>query len=172
MIYTKYLFTPLDLSNFIFYNDLTYSRQKEVLKDLFDNHNEEIVSPFRDDFIRFQRAVNDILIKDELTYEQREEAEMIMHEVNGFSTETTSEPDYYGAYFKLIKLRLLYAQDYCKIKMKNLLSDFGYQRRSEQLLTRMNRAINRLGIVPYKRGYESCNLATTGLDDTIIFRIA
>ena len=56
--------------------------------------------------------------------------------------------------------------------MKNLLSDFGYQRRSEQLLTRMNRAINRLGIVPYTRGYEPCNLAAVNLDDVIIFRLS
>lgn len=172
MIYTKYLFTPYDFAIFILFADLTNSRKNKVLKDFFDNHNADIVYPFREDFMRFQRSVGDLLIKFELNYNDFDEAEMIIHEVNGFSTEQTSDPDYYGAYFKQIKLRLLYSVDFCKIKMSTLLSDFGYKRRSPQLVTRMKRAVKRLDLLPQTRGYEICDLGTVNLNTMIMFRLS
>lgn len=171
MTYTKYLFTPHDLAIFIRIEDLTRSRQAEILTNLFDEHNAEIVYPFREDFTLFRKAVNDLLIRYGTNYNDLDEAQMIMDEVNGSSTEITSDPDYYGAYFKLIKLRLLYKVDYCKIKMSTLLSNFGYQRRSAQLVTRIKRAINKLGIVPQIRGYETCDLSKVKIDTMIIFRL-
>ena len=172
MTYTKYLFTPHDLAVFIIVDDLSHTEKAEVITDLFENHNAEIVHPFREDFALFRRAVNDLLIRYEITFEDLDEAQMIMNEVNGSSAEAISEPDYFGAYFKLIKLRLLYTTDYCKIKMSTLLSNFGYQRRSTQLVTRINRAMDKLGIIPQTRGYETCNIAEVKLDTMIMFRLA
>lgn len=172
MTYTKYLFTPHDLAIFINIEDLSHDRKAEVISDLFDKHNAKIVYPFREDFTLFRRAVNDFLIRYDTAYEDLNEAQMIMDEVNGSSNEVISDPDYFGAYFKLIKLRLLYTADYCKIKMSTLLSNFGYQRRSGQLLTRIRRAINTLGIIPQTRGYETCDLSEIKIDTMIMFRLA
>lgn len=171
MTYTKYLFTPHDLAIFIKADDLSHDRKAEVISDLFDKHNAEIVHPFREDFTLFRRAVNDFLIRYDTAYEDLDEAQMIMDEVNGSSTEVISDPDFYGAYFKLIKLRLLYTADYCKIKMSTLLSKFGYQRRSAQLVTRIKRAMNKLGIVPQIRGYEVCDIGDADIHAMIMFRL-
>ncbi|MDE7360914.1 MAG: hypothetical protein K2N38_03160 [Oscillospiraceae bacterium] len=172
MRYTKYLFTPRDLAIFFIFADFTISRKSEVLKDLFENHNAEIVSTYRDDLLQLRKETDTWLIKYETDYAELIEAQMIMDEVNGSSTGQTSEPDYYGAYFKLIKLRLLYTDDYCKIKMSTLLSKFRYQRRSAQLVTRIKRAMNRLGIVPQVRGYEICDIGEVDIHTMIMFRLA
>lgn len=171
MTYTKYLFTPHDLAIFFKTDDLSHGRKAEVISDLFNNHNAEIVYPFRENFTLFRRAVNDFLIRYDTSDEDLDEAQMIMDEVNGSSTEVISDPDYYGAYFKLVKLRLLYTTDYCKIKMSTLLSNFGYQRRSAQLVTRIKRAMNRLGIVSQIRGYEECDIGSVDIHTMIMFRL-
>lgn len=172
MTYTKYLCTPYDLALFIRIEDLTHSRQAEILTDLFENHNAEIVHPYRKDFTHFRKAVNDLLIRYDTDYDDLDEAQMIMNEVNSSSTKITYKPDYYGTYFKLIKLRLLYTTDYCKIKMSTLLSNFGYQRRSTQLVMRIKRAINKLEIIPQTRGYEVCDIGDVDIHAMIMFRLA
>ena len=172
MRYTKYLFTPHDLARFIYFADFTVKRENEVLRDLFDNHNASILSPFRDDFLLFHKAVTCLVNEYSLEYDELDEAQSIMREINGTSTEQTSDHDYYGAYFKLIKLRLLYTVDYCKIKLSTLLSNFGYQRRSAQLVTRIKRAMNKLGIVSQIRGYELCNIGDVDIHTMIMFRLA
>lgn len=171
MRYTKYLFTPQDLALFICFEDLTLSRENEVLKDLFDNHNAEILFPFREDFVLFRKAINDFMIKYEMDFDERNEAEMIMREVNGVSTEQTSEPDYYCGYFKMIKLRLLYKQDSIKMKMSTLLSDFGYKRRTKELADTIKTAINKLNLAAYTRGYEPCDIGDVDIHTMIIFRL-
>lgn len=172
MRYTKYLFTPHDLARFIQLEDFSVKRENEVLKDLFNNHNPSILFPFREDFLMFHKSITNLVNEYSLEYDELDEAQMIMDEVNGCSTEVVSAPDYYGAYFKLIKLRLLYKADYCKIKMSTLLSNFRYQRRSAQLVTRIKRAMNKLGIIPQTRGYEVCDIADVTLDTMIMFRLA
>lgn len=172
MTYIKYLFTPHDLAMFIRIEDLTHSRQAEILTDIFNGHNAEIVYPFRENYTLFRRTVNDFLIKYDTDYDDLDEAQMIMDEVNGSSTEITSAPDYFGAYFKLIKLRLMYTADYCKIKMSTLLSNFGYQRRSAQLVTRIKRAMSKLEIIPQTRGYEECDIGNVDIHAMIMFRLA
>lgn len=172
MRYTKYLFTPYDLARFIYFGDLSVKRSNEILKNLFDGHNAEILSPYRDDFLLFHKRVTDLVNEFSVEYDELDEAQSIMREVNGASTEQTSEPDVYCVYFKLVKLRLLYTADYCKIKMSTLLSNFNYQRRSAQLVTRIKRAMSKLGIVPQIRGYEVWDIDDVDIHTMIMFRLA
>jgi len=171
MRYTKYLFTPHDLAIFIRFANFTVSRENEVLKDLFNNHNADILFPYREDFLLFRKSVSNLLIKYEMDFDDLDEAQMIMRDVNGASTEQTSEPDYYCWYFKLIKLRLLYTQDSIKMKMSTLLSDFGYKRRSKDLVATIKTAIKKLNLVPYTRGYELCDIGDVDIHTMIIFRL-
>lgn len=59
-----------------------------------------------------------------------------------------------GSYFKIIKLRLKYfpKTDYCKIILWNLITRFGYKRRTSALVEYINRTINALGLRAYLRG--------------------
>lgn len=171
MRYTKYLFTPRDLAIFFLFADTALSREREVLIDLFHKHNSSIVYPFRKDFVRLHKAVSDLIIKFETDCNELEEAQAIMQEVNGVSTEQTTEPDYCCGYFKLVKLRLLYTNEYIKIKMSTLLSDFGYKRRSKVLVSTIKTVLKKLNIIPYTRGYEVCDIGEADIHTMIIFRL-
>ena len=60
---------------------------------------------------------------------------------------------------------------YRKIKLRNLLRDFNYKRRTAALMNRMNLALNALGLETYLRGYEKCDIRDAGLDDMIMIRL-
>lgn len=172
MRYTKYLFTPYDLARFIYFGDLSVKRSNEILKNLFDGHNAEILSPYRDDFLLFHKRVTDLVNEFSVEYDELDEAQSIMREINGASTEQTSEPDVYCAYFKLVKLRLMYTNEYIRLKMSTLLSVFGYKRRSQQLMSTIKAAIKKLNLVPYTRGYELCDIGNVDIHTMIMFRLA
>ena len=171
MTYTKYLFTPHDLAIYIRLEDLSHNRKNEILTDLFNSHNAEIVYPFRNSFNIFRKSVNDLLIRYNTCHDDLDEAQMIMNEINGSSSEVKSDPDYYGAYFKFTKLRLLYSKECCKIKLSTLLLNFGYKRRSAKMVKRIKRAMNRLGIISQTRGHEICDISEVRLDTMIMFRL-
>ncbi|MCM1524843.1 MAG: hypothetical protein NC120_10345 [Ruminococcus sp.] len=171
MRYTKYLFTPIDVAMFIRIADLTVSRRSEVMTDLFGEYNASLVYPFRNDFVLFNKTVNSLLEKYEMDSSELTEIEMIMREVNGISTEQTFEPDYFCAYFKQIKLRLLFTQNYVRMKLTTLLSDFGYKRRTQGLLETLRTTIKKLGLVTYIGGYELCDIGEENIHTMIIFRL-
>lgn len=170
MVYTKYKFTPVDLANYIFTEDLSHHRANEVIWSLFKDFNKLIVYPFRNDYMKFKRAISEQLNLWELNDKEYTEAELIIYEINN-NIFSECDADYFSMYFKLIKLQLMYSVNFKKIKLRNLLRDFGYKRRTSELMTSMNRTLNNLGLVTYLKNYERCNICDIGLDDMIIIRL-
>lgn len=170
MVYTKYKFTPVDLANYIFTEDLSHHRTNEVIWDLFKNFNKLIVYPFCNDYMNFKKAISEQLNLWELNDKEYTEAELIMYEINS-SIFNEYDADYFSMYFKLIKLQLMYSVNFRKIKLRNLLRDFGYKRRTSELMTSMNRTLNNLGLETYLKNYERCNICDIAIDDMIIIRL-
>lgn len=91
---------------------------------------------------------------------------------------TLSEEDYISDYlgldlfFKSIRIRILYHEQrkYVRIKLRSLLRQYGYQRRSSQLVQYINRCLLFYHLKPYLRGEEECEINNISLDDMIIFR--
>lgn len=170
MVYTKYKFTPVDLANYIFTEDLSHHHTNEVIWNLFKNFNKLIVYPFCNDYMKFKKAISEQLNLWELTDREYTEAELIMYEINS-SIFNEYDADYFSTYFKLIKLQLMYSVNFRKIKLRNLLRDFGYKRRTSELMTSMNRTLNNLGLETYLKNYEQCNICDIAIDDMIIIRL-
>lgn len=170
MIYTKYKFTPVDLANYIFTEDLSHHRTNEVIWNLFKNFNMLIVYPFRNDYMKFKKVILEQLNLWELNDKEYTEAELIMYEINN-NIFSEYDADYFSMYFKLIKLQLMYRVNYKKIKLRNLLRDFGYKRRTSELMISMNRILDALGLKTYLKNYELCNICDIDLDDMIIIRL-
>lgn len=117
-------------------------------------------------------TIMDLLNLYELDDRDYSEAELIMIDAEGFATDEDKEVDYFGVYFKLIWMQLMYSSiSYKKIKLRTLLWDFGYQRRTEGLINNMIRALNALSLVTYLKNYEVCNLYDAKLDDMIMIRL-
>ncbi len=79
----------------------------------------------------------------------------------------------FDLFFMIMRLRILYTgeKDYIRMKLRTLLRHYGYKRRSDAIVTHMERCMFFYHIQPYLRGYEQCEITDIGLDDMITFRV-
>lgn len=170
MVHTKYKFTPQDIAVYLLVADLPRFREDEIISNLFQEHNGDIVHDYRNDFLKLRRHVYEKMILLEMNDEEYEEAKLIMREFQIEKTE--SQPDYFGAYFKYIKLKLLYSGNgYHRIKLRTLLKDFGYKRRSAALMESITRTMQALHLQAYLKQYEPCDLAEISIDQMVVIRL-
>ena len=172
MVHTKYKLTPQDAATYFFIENFSHKRESEILLDLYEHHNQMIVWDYRHDHLLFKQSVMNLLNLYELDDRTYNEAELILREVDS-TIEADTGADYFGAYFKLIWLQLMYSGiSYRKIKLRTLLHDFGYKRRTEALTSSMIHALNALELVTYLRNYEVCDIRDVKLDDMIMIRLS
>lgn len=76
-------------------------------------------------------------------------------------------------FFKSLRLRILYVgnQDYVRMKLRTLLTEYGYKRRSQGLMDYLSDCMFFFHIQPYIRGGIECDIREVALDDMITFRI-
>lgn len=172
MVWTKYKITPQDAAVYLFLENASHKRENEVLWDLFENQNQMIVLDYRKSYLQFKQSVMNLLNIYALDDASYNEAELILMETEHGNLYSDEEADCFGAYFKLIWLQLMYSGiSYRKMELRNLLRDFGYKRRTAQLVNSINNALNALRLKTYRRDYEKCDICNAGLDDMIIIRL-
>ncbi len=173
MLRTKYKYLPQDFAVYFAVEDLTHQQQNQILHHMFDDHNSEILFSYQSDFLKFKSAVFDLLIKLDSDEKVLTEAELIMKEVgNSERIMENDEPYFIGAYFKLIKLQLMYSgKSYRKIKLRTLLHDFGYKRRTEALIENISKALKALNLYACLKNFSPCNMSSVRLDDMIMIRL-
>lgn len=171
----KYKITPIDIANYFLMENLRISKENEILKDLFDNHNAELASTCRKDYLRFRKEVYCYVDSFDLSEEEFSEAKLILEEAANGTLPDFGENEAYDVfafYFKIIKLQIMYSQQqYKKIKLRTLLRDFGYQRRSNLLIDNINHTLRVLKLKTYLRGNEKCKVSEIDLDDMLILRL-
>lgn len=76
-------------------------------------------------------------------------------------------------FFKSVRVRILCfgKRDYVRIKLRTLLSKYGYKRRSDKLIYNFNKCMDFYGLESYTRGGISCTLEAADIDDMITFRV-
>lgn len=169
---TKYMLTPNDIAVYLFLANVSHKRENEILSDLFENHNQSIVKEYRKDYLKLKQCVMNLLNIYELDDASYTEAELILMETENASLYSYEESDCFSAYFKLIRLQLMYSGiTYHKIKLRNLLRDFGYKKRSSALVNNIQKAIDNLNLETYLRGHVPCKICSADLDDVIVIRL-
>jgi hypothetical protein len=141
LIRSKYKYTPNDIVKFIVRKDLQRSQQKSIIEDLFKNYNKDIAFIYRNDFMIFKREIDYKVKMYEVEDTELSEVELILKEFN-LSSEIMDncETDYFGDYFKLIKLDLIYSGiTYRKMKLRTLINEFGYKKRTYDLVDKIIR---------------------------------
>lgn len=173
MINTEYCFVPDDIAGYFITADPAHKEQNDILADLFNNHNDLIAPNYRNDFMHFKKSVSDIMILSEADNETFDEVQFIMWEVRESGMMPYEESyNYFSAYFKLIKLQLMYSGIECrKIKLRTLLRDFGYKRRTAELVNKINSALEALGLLTYLKNREQCHIGYVDIDDMIMIRL-
>ena len=152
MVHSKYKFTPQDIAVYLLVADLPRFREDEIIADLFQAYNNDIVYDYRNDLLKLRRHVYEKMILLEMNDEEYEEAQLIMREFQIEKSE--SHPDYYH-----------------RIKLRTLLKDFGYKRRSAALMESINRTMQALHLQAYLKQYEPCDLAEIPIDQMVVIRI-
>lgn len=75
-------------------------------------------------------------------------------------------------FFKSVRIRMLRngQRRYVRIKLRSLLKQYGYQRRSAQLVKHIDLCLIFYHLKPYLRGSEECEIGDINIDDMVIFR--
>ena len=76
-------------------------------------------------------------------------------------------------FFKSVRIRILYGggKEYVRIKLRSLISQYGYQRRSQQLIGHINQCKQFYHLEATLRGGIACDIAACGLDKMVTFRV-
>lgn len=76
-------------------------------------------------------------------------------------------------FFKSVRIRILYSggKEYVRIKLRSLISQYGYQRRSQQLIGHINQCMQFYHLEATLRGGIACDIAACGLDKMVTFRV-
>lgn len=76
-------------------------------------------------------------------------------------------------FFKSVRIRILYGNgnDYVRIKLRTVLSQYGYKRRSQLLLQHINRCMLFYHLEATLRGGIPCSIKDAELDQMLTFRV-
>lgn len=173
---SKYLFTPFDIALFFKYSDFTLSDEKYIRDDIWENRYEILEPKYRNNKYKFIKQVNNYIQMIDDNYV--DEFDAINRTLSDLGSdyefgEYEEDENYIEAYFRLMKLKLSYLEgcDYIRLKLRTLLRNFGYKRRTEKLVLRINRSVKKLKLECSLRCREKCNIGEISLDDMIVIRL-
>ena len=165
------------LANIIIVNNLSANEISSFLSRVWKY--EGIYLPLN---YRFNKRKFVIDVSDEVSYWQNKadfdkEFQAINNDLKTIGSEVSfvSEEDYYNlrSYFMELRLTMIFLgnKDYIRMKLRTLLHDHGYKRRSAGLNRYFKQCMYFYHIEAFVRGGVVCDLEKIALDDMIIFRV-
>lgn len=138
-------YTPKEVAMFLKIIDLPYTKEREMIQVIVDK-----------DLATFEKMVDNEL-------EKLDEGDSTINE----------QQEALWTYFKVIKLRLLYQEEcpFVRLKLRTILKEFKYKRRSEKLMNEIQEILNQLQLETYLKGYITCSVKEIDLDDYIMIRL-
>lgn len=174
---SKYLYTPGDIALYFGVSDLTVSEEKKIRDAIWEERDLILHPYYRKDKYKYVKEIYKLLssYEDENFYSEMQEINKVLKEIGSNYTikEDCEDQQYIEAFFRYIKLRLTYTPkvSYVNLKLRTLLWDFGYKRRTSHLIDNISRTLKALKLETYLRNYEKCNIADIKLDDMIMIRL-
>ena len=149
----------------------------ELLQNIHRYDSIFIQPEYRSDLKMFILAVMDKLnyISDPTTYlsEQSDiEKDMNDYGLINNSKKDDTEHTFSHLIFKELRIRMLYIniKGFAKMKLRTLLSEFGYKRRSPNIITYIRDCLQFYHIETSLKGNEPCNIEDIDIDDMVVFR--
>lgn len=173
---SKYLYSPLDIALFFKYCDFTLSDEKNIKDELWENRHILLEPRYRKDKYEFINKIN--LYLEMLDEDYSDEFEVINRVLREFGSknelgEIDYDDNYIESYFRFVKLRLTYVYgcDYVRLKLRTLLREFGYKRRTKDIVNSIKRSMKNLKLECYLKGYEPCDVGEIKLEHMIMIRL-
>ena len=175
---TDYLYTPLELAIIIRYHKMNAADYTEMLHNIFRYDNARLAPGYQHDERKLMLDVMDKLnnLSDRRRYECEQEEIARDMAYFGLSVDTAkSEVQYTCSHlvFKDLRLRITYINinRYAKIKLRTLLNQLGYKRRSSRIMEYIFECLWVYGILATYDGVKYCDLESIHLDETIVFKV-
>lgn len=171
------LYDEKTLAKIIIERDMSAKQSRQFLSDIWEYDKEYLYLDYRFNKKKFMLDVmdevnyweNKVVLDKEITAVNRD-LEAIGSECRYFS-----EDDYYDirSYFMEMRLRIIFLdnQDYVRMKLRTLLHDHGYKRRTSGLNEYLKQCMYFYHIETYVRGGVVCDIEDITLDDMITFRV-
>lgn len=172
----KYLYNPKDIAIFFEYSDFKLSDENKIKEDIWENRESLLAPQYRKDKNKFINEISKYMVILSLKKYKKEldEINKIFKELGSeYEMTLLEEEEYYvEAFFKFIKLRLIYIENckFVRLKLRTLLRNFGYKRRSENLVNNIKRTMRELNLNCFIKDYKICDINEVDLDDTLIIR--
>ncbi len=173
----SYLYTPYELALIIQFHHMDSERYIELLQNIHRYDNIYVQPEYRQDQKMFILAVMDKLnyISDPETYiSEQSDIEKDMSDFGLPNNSQANDTEHTSSHliFKELRLRILYInrKGFAKMKLRTLLSEFGYKRRSPNVIGYIYDCFLLYHIETTLKGNVPCSIDTIDIDDMVIFR--
>lgn len=172
------LYSALDLAAIISSMELGCQEESHIIDLIWENETPFFADQCRTDKRKF---ILDIRYWTHYLYEKplldreflaiQKDLEHGNHDVN--VGQYTSDYSNLDLFFKSVRIRILYGNGnpYVRIKLRSLLTQYGYKRRSQLLIQHINRCMLFYHLEATLRGGVACDIETADLDKMLIFRV-
>lgn len=158
-------------------HDMTVKKIHEFLSDVWEYDKEYLYLEHR-----FNKKQFLFDVMDEIDYQQNKEVyDKELESVNSDLETINSEHRFFvkdefqdiRSYFMGLRLRIVFLddKDYVRMKLRTLLHDHGYKRRTAGLINYLKQCMYFYHIETFVRGGEPCDIEDILLDDMITFRV-
>ena len=168
------LFHALDLACIVDSQSLTIQETADLTRRFWQADSELLLPEFRDDY---RRWLYDVLywagyLYDKVTIDA--EFPALQEFSDGVLERETLVRDMFDMdlFFKTLYVRIVYldSQDYVRMKLRTLLSAYGYRRRSPHLVRYIEQCLEFYHLRTSLRGNVTCDVSEIKLDDMVTFR--
>ena len=173
----KYLYIPQDIALYFSISDFTLSDEKKIRDDLWERRDRVLAPKYRKDKYYFIKQIAELRIQyeDNDLHNEVQVINKVLKEIGSSYElgEKAFDENRIEAFFRFVKLRLTYTANcsYVRLKLRTLLREFGYKRRTAGLVCDTNRSMKALKLESYLRNYERCDIGDIKLDDMIMVRL-
>ncbi len=170
-----FFYTPDDIARYFLLSDFSLSYENKILADYRITHRKWMTEEQKNNWYSFLKKIHYRIGIYQDGFGSFEELHKITDEL-GLPSLPYKKDDYYDEeqlFFKLIRLQLKYSPgiEYKKIKLRVLMNRFGYKRRSEQLIARIENYMIILHLQTFLRNKVPYRINEFKYDDIIIFRL-
>ena len=174
----SYLYTPFELALIIQHHALDCHKYMDLLHSIYQNDKSFLLPEYRNN----QKKLFTDVIEDLYYINNKEkyfsEMEAIENDMQAFGLVYNNfGDDMRGSFnhliFKELRIKILYinSRGFACMKLRTLLSAFGYKRRSPQIIKYIVDCMRYYHISASLRGNAPCDIWNISLNETIVFRV-
>ena len=171
------LYDEKTLARIIIERDMSAKQAHQFLREIWEYDKEYLYLDYR-----FNKKKFMLDVMDEVNYWENKvvwdkEITAVNRDLEAIGSECRyfSEDDYYDirSYFMEMRLRIIFLdnQNFIRMKLRTLLRDHGYKRRTAGLNEYLKRCVYFYHIEIFVRGGEKCDIGNISLDDMVTFRV-